>query len=75
MQNNAPKHAARATIANFKDRGIHVNWMKDYIQQRYGNIRDPSYDPISEDRLQQLLEGLSRRCQKVYDAGSGHIEH
>ncbi|RYC58426.1 hypothetical protein CHU98_g7774 [Xylaria longipes] len=100
---NAPGHAARATMADFRDRGIHVvewpaysldlnlietvwNWMKDYIQQRYGNIRDPSYDrmrewvieaweAILEDRLQQLLEGLSRRCQKVYDAGGGHIEH
>lgn len=96
MQNNAPGHAAAATIQELQERGINTmtwppfsldlnpietvwNWMKDYIQHKYGALDILTYDilrtivkeaweAITTEQLYELIESMQQRCKDVISA-------
>lgn len=62
------------------------NWMKDYIEDKYGDIEKPSYDQlrkwvweawyaVPEDWLKELLASMSSRCQAVIEANGMHTKY
>lgn len=57
------------------------NWMKDWIEERYGDkqhtydqlrkyVRE-AWDAITEDQLNSLIDTMQERCQAVIDAKGG----
>lgn len=59
------------------------NWMKDYIEAKYGVDLDISYDKlremvkeawdsISHERVCELLQTMRQRCQDIIDADGGY---
>lgn len=62
------------------------NWMKDWIQERYPDDQQLSYDTlrevvraswdvVPEDFLNDLIESMQARCQAARDAEGGHTKH
>jgi transposase len=61
------------------------NWMKDYIEDNYGDINKPSYDTmrgwvkeaweaIPSDYLEGLIDSMPMRMQAVIDANGMHTK-
>jgi hypothetical protein len=62
------------------------NWMKDYIEDKYGLEEKPWYDnlrvyvneaweALPNDFLQELLASMPARCQAVIDANGMHTKY
>ena len=62
------------------------NWMKDWIQERYPEDHQLSYDAlrevvraaweaVPESFLSGLIESMQARCQAVIDAEGGHTKY
>ncbi|RYP16595.1 hypothetical protein DL765_005056 [Monosporascus sp. GIB2] len=62
------------------------NWMKDYIEDKWGLDEKPSYDnlrkyvkeaweAVPEEWLLDLIKEMPTRCQAVIDAQGGHTRH
>ncbi|KAK4095897.1 hypothetical protein N658DRAFT_437247, partial [Parathielavia hyrcaniae] len=62
------------------------NWMKDWIEDRYGLEEKPSYDKLREyvkeawealpdDNLKQLLASMPERCKAVIAANGMHTKY
>ncbi|CBF89682.1 uncharacterized protein ANIA_10066 [Aspergillus nidulans FGSC A4] len=62
------------------------NWMKDWIQERYPDDRQLSYDALREivraswdavptDFLKGLIGSMQARCQAVIEAEGGHTKY
>lgn len=62
------------------------NWMKDWIQERYPDDRQLSYDALREivraswdavptDFLEGLIGSMQARCQAVIEAEGGHTKY
>lgn len=61
------------------------NWMKDYIEDKWGDVEKVSYDELRRqvneaweklpiDFLQELLASMPKRCQDVIDAEGRHTK-
>ena len=103
MQDGAPGHRARGTLAELRERGIRVifwppyspdlnpiencwNWMKDYIEDKWGLQEKPSYDnlrryvqeawdALPNEYWRKLLDSMPARCQAVIDANGMHTKY
>lgn len=62
------------------------NWMKDYIEDKYGLIEKPSHnqlrqwtkeawDAVPDEFLEDLLASMPTRCQAVIEANGMHIKY
>lgn len=62
------------------------NWMKDWIQEKYPEDQQLSYDQlraivraawdaIPGDFLNDLINSMQARCQAVIEAGGGHTPY
>ena len=62
------------------------NWMKDWIQERYPEDHQLSYDAlrevvraaweaVPESFLSGLIESMQARCQAVIEAEGGHTKY
>jgi len=62
------------------------NWMKDYIEDKYGYIENPSYnrlrawvweawDAVLEAWLMELLASMPQRCEAVIKANGMHTKY
>ena len=103
MQDGAPDHASRDTIAELHSRQIFPiswpsfspdlnpiemvwNWMKDWIQDKYPEDKELSYDQLRQlvraawddipgEFFEELIQTMPARCQAVIDAGGGHTPY
>jgi transposase len=54
------------------------NWMKDWIQERYDELREAiiaAWDAVPDAYLNQLLEEMPAKCQAVIDANGLHTRY
>ena len=62
------------------------DWMKDYIEDKYGHIENPSYNrlrvwvweawnAVPEPWLKELLASMPRRCEAVIQANGMHTKY
>ena len=103
MQDGAPGHASRDTIAELHSHQIFPiswpsfspdlnpiemvwNWMKDWIQDKYPEDKELSYDQLWQlvraawddipgEFFEELIQTMPARCQAVIDAGGGHTPY
>src|SRR5699024_1137419 len=59
------------------------NWMKDWIQNKYHEDKELSYDQLARaawddipgEFFEELIQTMPARCQAVIDAGGGHTPY
>jgi transposase len=62
------------------------NWMKDYIEDKYGLEENPPYDrlrlyvqeawdAVPEEWLRELIAEMPRRCRAVIEANGMHTRY